>query len=85
MLRSDINTQVAVQNVNWTFVGGRVLSFDIFPWQLDTFWSQTNQATLNYSECLISTVSICFFHCQESVCVLPTITKGLEHPASEQY
>ena len=36
-----------------------------------TFWSQTNQSAINHS---ILTVSICFFHCQESACVLPAIT-----------
>ena len=30
--------------------GGWVLSFNVFPRQIYTFWSQTNEATLNCSE-----------------------------------
>ena len=64
-------------------MSGQVLSFDILPWQLDTFWSQTNEATLNCSEYPILTVSSAFFHCEESACMLPTITEDKEDLTSK--
>ena len=64
---TSILTLLCKTSTGHLWVGGWVLSFEVFPWQLDTFWSQRNQGTLNRSEYPILTVFISLgcFYCQE--------------------
>ena len=71
-------------NINWTFVGGWVLSFDVFPWQVDSSEPNKSSSFKLLRICNFNcSLHLLFFHSQERTFVLPTITEGLEDPSSE--